>query len=80
MDIFKDNDMENYLMRLYRALSGSQPAPEIVGQGMAAQGVETIQSLPYRRYAQEQQAMGMQPLPPQEWMAQNQQPQQRTAY
>lgn len=72
--------MENYLMRLYRALSGGQPSPEIVGQGMAAQGVETIQSLPYRRYAQEQQAMGMQPMDMQAWIAQNQQPQQRTAY
>lgn len=76
--------MDNYLMRLYRAMMGQQQAqaqPAMLGSGAAAQAGEILQSMPYRRYVQEQQAMGEAPLDPQTWMAQNQQPpQQRTAY
>lgn len=76
--------MDNYLMRLYRSMMGgsqqAQPKPEMLGSGMAAQAGEVLQSLPYRRYVQEQQAMGNQPLDPQSWMAQNQASLQRTAY
>lgn len=85
MDIFKDNIMDNYLMRLYRSMMGGsqqaqpQPQPEMLGSGMAAQAGEILQSLPYRRYVQEQEAMGTQPLDPQTWLAQ-QQGLQRTAY
>lgn len=73
--------MDNYLMRLYRALMGQQQAqPAMLGSGMAAQAGEAMQSMPYRRYVQEQQAMGMQPLDQQSWMAQNQASLQRTGY
>jgi hypothetical protein len=74
--------MDNYLMRLYRSMMGqqqAQPQPAMLGSGAAAQAGEILQSMPYRRYVQEQQAMGAEPLDPQSWMKQLQ-GLQRTAY
>jgi hypothetical protein len=35
--------------------------------GMAGQAATTMQMRPYQLYVQEQQAMGLQPLSPEEW-------------
>lgn len=48
------------------------PAANIgMGNGIAAQGLQTVASMPYMRYVQEMKAQGLEPLPPAQWAAQN---------
>lgn len=48
----------------------SQPQA-MTGQGMARQAGDQLQNRAYQLYVQEMRSMGQQPLPPAEWMAQN---------
>lgn len=41
-----------------------------LGSGMARQAATQLQALPYRRHVQEAQALGQQPMTPQEFAAQ----------
>jgi hypothetical protein len=50
----------------------AQPLP--VGSGMAQQAAQIIQSRPYQLHLQEAQAMGQQPMPPEQFIKMMQQP------
>lgn len=68
------------LADLIPSFGSRQPSPQMLGTGMASQAAQNLGSRAYQLYVQEQQAMGIQPLDPQSWMAQNQASLQRTAY
>jgi hypothetical protein len=49
------------------------PKPtDLLGTGMAGGAAQIIQSRPYQLHVQEMQAQGLQPLPPEQWAAQQQ--------
>lgn len=60
--------MTNFLQSL-SGLFGSKPP---TGSGMVDQAAQIMQSRPYQLYAQEAQALGQQPLPPDQWLKMNQ--------
>jgi hypothetical protein len=45
-----------------------QQPPVPVGSGMAQQAAQIIQSRPYQLHVQEAQAMGQQPMPPEQFI------------
>jgi hypothetical protein len=45
-----------------------QQPPAMLGSGMAQQAAQILQSRPYQLHMQEAQAMGQQPMPPEQFM------------
>lgn len=60
--------------RLAALLGGQQQRPTSanLGTGMAAQAAKILQSRPYQLHVQEMRAMGLEPLTPEQFMAQMQ--------
>lgn len=50
-----------------------QPAQSMLGSGMVQQAAQALQSRPYQLHVQEAQAMGQQPLTPEQFAAQQRQ-------
>ena len=68
------------LAAMLRATPPSQPqgmppqaAQPMLGSGMAQQAAQGMQSQPYRLHVQEAQALGQQPMTPEQFMAQQRQ-------
>ena len=68
------------LAAMLRATPPSQPqgmppqaAQPMLGSGMAQQAAQIMQSRPYQLHMQEAQAMGQQPMTPEQFMAQQRQ-------
>lgn len=69
-----DQTLLDKLAALLRGTPGAQPAQAMPQQpqigGMAGQAQQLIQSRPYQLHVQEAQAMGQQPMSPEQFMAQ----------
>jgi hypothetical protein len=64
--------MDNQKMQaLATALATQQPGQPMLGQGLAQNAANSIQTSDYRRHVQEAQAMGQPPMNPQEFMQMN---------
>lgn len=69
----------NELMKMAFTGQAQQPQaaalpPQALGSGMAAQAAQIMQSRPYQLHVQEARANGQEPMNPQEFAAQMQQP------
>ena len=62
------------LQSLLASLKGQQTpqAGGLLGQGMAGQAAQTMQNRPYQLHVQESQAQGLQPMPYEQFMQQQQ--------
>lgn len=49
------------------AWQSNKPNPQQLGSGSAAQAGQQLSGRAYQLYVQEMQAMGQQPLPPEQW-------------
>ena len=66
--------MENspgFLQKLAAALMTRQPNDALLGAGAAANAAQQMMGRPYQLHVQEAQAMGVQPMTPQEFAARN---------
>lgn len=62
---FSYSETMNNVLQSLAGLFGSKPP---TGSGMVDQAAQILQSRPYQLYAQEAQALGQQPMPPDQWL------------
>ncbi len=62
--------LEGLLRHLYPQPPAGSPGLGLLGSGMAGQAAQVLQSRPYQLHVQEMQALGQQPMTPDQFLMQ----------